>query len=117
MTSPLDLTGLVPTLIITWVCALIVPLGEVAIAKYRGQLPARPMLLAASRYVCFGSMFTIFGIAQRANFLGLVSCSLYVFTILMAALAVLCAGLAGRLQAPKAEHDADLPGCRPPRRI
>jgi hypothetical protein len=99
MTSPLDLTGLVPTLIVVWICAFVIPLGELIIAKYRGRLPARPLLLAALRYVCFGSMFTIFGVAQRANFLGLVSYSLYIFTVVIAALAVGCAGLAGRLQA------------------
>jgi peptidoglycan/LPS O-acetylase OafA/YrhL len=83
MTSPLDLTGLVPTLIVVWICAFIIPLGELIIAKYRGRLPARPLLL----------------VAQRANFLGLVSYSLYIFTVVIAVLAVGCAGLAGRLQA------------------
>ncbi len=100
MTSPLDFPDLVSTLIVVWACALIVPLGEMATARYRARRPARPILLAVSRYVGFGSMLTIFGIAQTANSLGLISYGLYVFTILMAALAVACTGLAVRHAAP-----------------
>jgi len=37
-------------------------------------------------------MFTIFGIAQKANDLGLTTYSLYLFTLFMAALAVAAAG-------------------------
>src|ERR1700686_2702320 len=104
MPSLLNLTDMVPTLIIVWVFALIIPFGEVGIAKYRARLPARPVLFVASRYVCFGSLFTIFGIAQKANFLGLISYSLYIFTILMAALAVGCAGVASRYAASGLSH-------------
>jgi hypothetical protein len=99
MTSPLDLPDLVPTLVVVWACALVIPLAELAKAKYRGMSAARPILLAGSRYVCFGSMLTIFGIAQKANFLGLISFSLYIFTILMASVAVACGGLAVRYAA------------------
>jgi len=99
MPSLLNLTDMVPNLIIVWVCALIIPFGEVAIAKYRNRLPTRPLLFVASRYVCFGAMFTIFSIAQKANFLGLISYSLYIFSVLMAALAVGCAGAASRYAA------------------
>jgi hypothetical protein len=100
MTSRLDVSGMVPTLMIVWVCALIIPLGEAAIAKYRDRPLTRPVLFIASRYFCFGCMFTIFGIAQRANSLGLISYGLYLFTVLMAAMAVGCAGAANRLGAP-----------------
>ena len=100
MSALLNLTDMVPTLVIVWVCALIIPFGEVAIAKYRHRLPARLILFVASRYVCFGSMLTIFGIAQKANFLGLISHGLYIFTILMTALAVGFAGVASRHAAP-----------------
>jgi hypothetical protein len=44
-------------------------------------------------------MLTIFGIAQKANSLGLISYSLYIFTILMASVAVACGGLAVRYAA------------------
>jgi len=37
-------------------------------------------------------MFTVFAIAQRANDLGLITYSLYLFTLLMTALAVFAAG-------------------------
>jgi hypothetical protein len=100
MTSLLDMSGMVPTLMIVWVCALIIPLGEAAIAKYHDRWPTRPVLFAASKFVCFGCMLTIFGIAQKANFLGLISHGLYIFTVLMAALAVGCAGAASRFGAP-----------------
>jgi hypothetical protein len=99
MTPPLDFADLVSTLIVAWACALVIPFGQVVITRYRGRLPARPMLLAAVQYLCFGSMFTIFGIAQKAKFLGFISYRLYIFTIFAVALSVGCAGLAGCLQA------------------
>lgn len=97
MTSMLDLNGIVLTLIIVWGFSLGIPLAEIAIPSRRSQLPARPILYLASRYVCFGSMFTIFGVAQQANLRGLISYSLYMFTMLMAVLAVVAAGFAADL--------------------
>jgi hypothetical protein len=92
--DPLELIDLVPTLIVVWICALLIPAAELAVARYRGHMPTRPLLFALSQYICFGSLFTVFGIAQRANALELTTFDVYIFTIVMAALAVAGAGWA-----------------------
>jgi len=97
MTSPLDFASFAPILMIVWFLALFVPLGELIAFKYGRRLPARPMLYVASRYLCIASLFTIFGIAQRAYFLGLISLSFEIFTGFVAVLAVVSATFAGRL--------------------
>ena len=98
--TPLDFPALTEALIVVWVCALFIPLAEILIGKSRGRMPVRPLLFVASRYVSFGCMFTIFGIAQKANSLGLISYRLYWFAILMAALAVGCSGAATNFGPP-----------------
>ena len=98
--TPLDLTAFAETLILVWLFFLIVPLGEVLIAKYRGRLSARLLLLSACRYVSYTCMYTICSIGLRANSLGLISHRLYAFTCLMAALAVAGGMAAGHLAPP-----------------
>jgi hypothetical protein len=90
--TPLSFGDLVTTLIVVWVAAVVVAAVEVVFFKSRDRLPAHPVLFAASRFICCGCMFTVFGIAQKANALGLMTYSLYLFTVLMAALAVFTAG-------------------------
>jgi hypothetical protein len=100
MTSPLDLTGVVRPSVLAWVFAFIPALGIVASAKYRGWLPARPMLFAALLYACWGSGLTISNIALKANSLGHISDGLLFFMTAMAALPVACAGWVSRLATP-----------------
>jgi hypothetical protein len=90
--TPLGLDGLVTILVVVWVVALVAAAIEVAIVKPRNWPPVRSVLFAMSRFARYGCMFTIFGIAQKANALGLITYSLYLFTLLMAALAVAAAG-------------------------
>jgi uncharacterized membrane protein len=90
--TPLGFGDLVTTLIVVWTAAVVVAAVEVVFFKSRYRLPAHPVLFAASRFICFGCMFTVIGIAQKANNLGLMSFGLYLFTVLMAALAVFTAG-------------------------
>lgn len=97
--TPLDLTALTEVLVVVWLAAFICALAELLTHKYQGRMPVRPLVLA-SRWVSFGCMLSIFGIAQTANNLGLISYRLYLFTLLMAALAVGGAGLASRLAPP-----------------
>jgi len=105
--TPLDLTGLAETLIVVWLFTLIPALGEVLIAKYRGRLSARLFLFAACRYVSLGCMLTTFGIGLRAKELGLFSYRLYVFTCLMAALAVAGGAAASRFAPPSKVRSED----------
>ena len=90
--TPLGFGDLVTTLIVVWAAAVVVAAVEVVFFKSRYRLPAHPVLFAASRFICFGCMFTVIGFAQKANNLGLMSFGLYLFTVLMAALAVFTAG-------------------------
>jgi hypothetical protein len=90
--TPLGFGDLVTTLIVVWVAAVVVAAVEVVFFRSRERLPAHPVLFAASRFICFGCTFTVFGIARKANDLGLVTYSLYLFTVLMAALAMFTAG-------------------------
>jgi hypothetical protein len=90
--TPLGFSGLAETLVVVWVVALVAAAIEVAIVKPRNWPPVRSVLFAVSRFVRYGCMFTIFGIAQKANNLGLITYSLYLFTLLMVALAVAAAG-------------------------
>jgi hypothetical protein len=89
--TPLGLSGLVPILVIVWLVSFVAAGIEVAVVKPQGWPPIRSALFAVSRFVRYGCMFTIFGIAQRANALGLITFSLYLFTLLMVALAVAAA--------------------------
>lgn len=89
--TPLGLSGLVPTLVVVWVVSLLAAAVEVAVVKPRNWPPIRSVLFALSRFVRYGAMFTIFGVAHMANELGLITYGLYLFTLLMAALAVLAA--------------------------
>jgi hypothetical protein len=91
--SPLDVSGLAETLVIVWVVALVLAVGELTVVKRQNRLPVHPVLFFASRYLRVGCMFTIFGIAARANDRGLITYGLFLFTLLMAALAVLAASL------------------------
>jgi hypothetical protein len=80
-------------LIIVWVVALVVAAGEVGVFKSKNRLPGHPVLFAVSRYFRFGCLFSVFTVVQRANDLGLTTRGLYLFTLLMAALAVLAASI------------------------
>jgi hypothetical protein len=92
--TPLGFSGLqTTTLTIVWVVALVIASVEVGAVKGQNRLPAHPVLFAASRFVRFGCLFTVFAIVQRANDLGLITYGLYLFTLLMAALAVLAAAV------------------------
>jgi hypothetical protein len=73
--------------------ALVVAAIEVGVVKGRNRLPTHSGLFFASRCVRVGCMFTVFAVVQRANDLGLITRSLYLFTLLMAVLAVLAAGV------------------------
>jgi hypothetical protein len=90
--TPLGFGDLVTTLIVVWVVALVAAAIEVAVVKPQNWPPVRSVLFAVSRFVRYGCLFTIFGIAQKANALGLITYNLYLFTLLMAALAVAAAG-------------------------
>src|SRR5215475_5589321 len=92
--TPLGFSGLeTTTLIIAWVAALVVAAGEVGVVKGQNRLPVHPVLSFASRWVSFGCLFTVFSVAKRANDLRLISGGLYLFTLLMAALAVAAASV------------------------
>src|SRR5262245_1467688 len=92
--TPLDLSGLnTTTLILVWAVALVVAAGEFAAVKGRSRLSAHPALFFSARYFRFGSLFTVFAVVQRANDLGLITRGLYLFTLLMAVLAVVAASL------------------------
>jgi len=92
--TPLGFSGLhIETLIIVWVMALVVAAVEVGVVKRQNRLPTHPLLFFASRYVRFGSLFTVFAVVQRANDLELITRGLYLFTLLMAVLAVLAASV------------------------
>jgi len=91
--TPLGFSGLAETLVIVWVVALVIAAGELAVVKRQNRLPTHPVLFFASRYVRFGCMLTIFGIAARANDRGLITYGLFLFTVLMAALAVFAASV------------------------
>ena len=92
--TPLGFSGLhIETLIIVWVMALVVAAVEVGVVKRQNRLPTHPVLLFASRYVRLGSLFTVFAVVQRANDLELITRGLYLFTLLMAVLAVLAASV------------------------
>ena len=91
--TPLDFSGLAETLVVVWVVALVIGTGELGAVKRQNRLPTRPVLFFASRFVRTGCMFTIFGIAARANDRGLITYGVFLFTLLMAALAVLAASL------------------------
>jgi hypothetical protein len=90
--TPLGFSGLGTILVVVWVVALVAAAVEVAVVTPRNWPPVRSVLFAVSRFVRYGCMFTIFGIAQKANDLGLITYSLYLFTLLMAAFAVAAAG-------------------------
>jgi len=90
--TPLGFSGLSTALVVVWAIALVVAAVEVGVVRSRNGLAAHPILFATSRFVRFGCMFTVFAIAQRANDLGLITYSLYLFTLLMTALAVFAAG-------------------------
>jgi len=90
--TPLGFGDLVTTLIVVWVAAVVVAAVEVVFFKSRDRLPAHPVLFAASRFICFGCTFTVFGIARKANDLGLMTYSLYLFTVFATALAMFTAG-------------------------
>ena len=90
--TPLGFSALATTLVVVWVVALVASAVEVAIVKPQNWPPLRSVLFAASRFFRYDCMFTIFGIAQKANDLGLTTYSLYLFTLFMAALAVAAAG-------------------------
>jgi len=100
MCSPVDFPGLIPTLIIVWAAAALATFAEIGIAAYRARLPARPILFGLFRFLGFGSMLTVFGIAQHASFLGAMSQTVYVFTIFVAAVAVAGTALVVRLTVP-----------------
>src|ERR1700704_5256857 len=90
--TPLGFSGLhIETLIIVWAVALVVAAVEVGVVKRQNRLPAYPFLFAVSRVVRFGCLFTVFAVVQRANDLGLITRGLYLFTLLMAVLAVAAA--------------------------
>jgi hypothetical protein len=91
--TQLGFSGLAETLVIVWVMALVLAVGELTVVKRQNRLPVHPVLFFASRYVRVGCMFTIFGIAARANDHGLITYGLFIFTVLMAALAVLAASV------------------------
>ena len=91
--TPLGFSGLVETLVIVWVVALVVAALELGVVKRQNRLATHPVLFFASRCVRVGCMFTIFGIAARANDRGLITYGLFLFTVLMAALAVVAASL------------------------
>ena len=92
--TPLGFSGLhIETLIIVWAVALVVAAVEVGVVKRQNRLPAYPLLFAVSRVVRFGCLFTVFAVVQRANDLGLITRGLYLFTLLMAVLAVAAASV------------------------
>jgi len=91
--TPLDFGGLVETLVIVWIVAVPLAAGEFVTVKRQNRLPTHPILFFASRYLRAGCMFTVFGIAARANDHGLITYGLFVFTLLMTALAVLAASV------------------------
>jgi hypothetical protein len=90
--TPLGFSGLETTLTVVWAVAFMVAAIEVGLVNSLNRLPDHSVLFAASRFICFGCMFTVFAIAQRAHDFGLITRGLYLFTLLMAALAVLAAG-------------------------
>jgi hypothetical protein len=90
--TPLGFNGLAETLVVVWVVALVAAAIEVAVTKPENWPLARSVWFAVSRVSRYGCMLTIFGIARKANDLGLITYSLYLFTLLMAALAVGAAG-------------------------
>jgi hypothetical protein len=52
MTAPLDLPDLVSMLVVVWICALIVPVCEAALARYRGRVVTRPIAGHDRREAC-----------------------------------------------------------------
>jgi hypothetical protein len=91
--TPLGFSGLTETLVIVWIMALVLAAGELTVVKRQNRLAVHPALFLASGYLRFGCMFTVIGIAARANDHGLITYGLFVFTVLMVALAVLAASL------------------------
>jgi hypothetical protein len=92
--TPLGFSGLnTAVLIFTWALALVVGAVQAGVVKGQNRLPVHPVLFFASRCVGFGCLFTVFGIVQRANDLGLITYGLYLFTLLMVVLAVVAGGI------------------------
>ncbi|MFI4973157.1 MAG: hypothetical protein ACHP84_01310 [Caulobacterales bacterium] len=109
MASPLDLAGVVPTLIVVWVIVCLMAVGVALFpARDPARRPSRPIRLAAVQWASWGCMFSIFGIAQTAHSRGLITLGLQVFTIVMASAGFGLAVAAGRVQA-RTTNEAEIP--------
>jgi hypothetical protein len=101
---------LTDSLIIVWVAALLYAIFIGVVARYRGPPSRRPIFGVLLQSLSFGGMLTIFGIAKRANDLGLISSRLYLFMVFATAVAVGCGGWAALLQSrPEAMQPDRLP--------
>jgi hypothetical protein len=96
--TPLDFAELTDTLIVVWTAALLYAIFIGVAARYRGQPSRRPIFSLLLQSLSFGAMLTIFGVAKRANELGLISFRLYLFMLFATALAVGCSGGAALLR-------------------
>lgn len=90
--TPLNLAGVTETLAVVWIAALLFAISMRVMAWYKGKRHRRPLLSGLAEFLAFGSLLTVFGIAQKANVLGLISYPLSLVIYLAAALAAVATG-------------------------
>lgn len=78
MTLSLNITPLIPYLVLSWVGAAIISVAGLAIAERKGRLPDRPILCTALQFIDIGSFFTVGILASEAHNQGLIPLWLFI---------------------------------------
>jgi hypothetical protein len=88
MVAPLTWTSIIPALLMSWTIGFIIALLETfALRKKMGRMTFKTLYAPLFTFLQWGSLFSIFGIAQQLYFRGFITLEMQ---IVMMGLAVLC---------------------------
>jgi len=102
MIMPLNWMDILPAFAIVWPIGLIAALVEALLARRKGSLRASFLYFVLLRSLQFGTLFSIFGIAQALNRRGFIPDEMYFLIMFLAVLSSLSsAWLVGISKLPK----------------
>ena len=109
MSEPLELSGMIPYLVLIWFVTLLFTLGSLALDDFRGTLPRRPMLTAIGEWIGAASAMSIGVVFTELYSHQLISLASHVFIIVMLFALLVVPRMASSLTGPGPDTADDPP--------
>jgi hypothetical protein len=97
MMIPLTWTDIITAFLNVWPISLMGALAEMLWVRHSGRLKARPLLCVVFRFLQFGTLFSIFGIAQGLSQRGLIPYEMYIIIVLLSTMCSVSSAFLARI--------------------